>query len=62
MGYHRKREIERGREDAVFYEKGGGLLDVENVDRRKVLPSKLTNTIEMFIVYVNRNEAHFTHI
>ena len=32
--YHRKRE--RGREDAVFYEKGGKKPDyVENVDRRK---------------------------
>ena len=26
---------------------------------RKVLPSELTNTIEQFIVYVHRNEAHF---
>ena len=25
-------------------------------------PSELTNTIELFIVYVNRNEAHFTYI
>ena len=29
---------------------------------RKVLPSELTNTIEQFIVYVHRNEAHFTYI
>ena len=27
-----------------------------------MLPSELTNTIEMFIVYVHRNEAHFTYI
>ena len=25
-------------------------------------PSELTNTIEQFIVYVHRNEAHFTYI
>ena len=30
--------------------------------RRKLLPSELTNTIEHFIVYVHRNEAHFTYI
>ena len=29
---------------------------------RKVLPSELTNTIEQFMVYVHRNEAHFTYI
>ena len=63
MGYHRKRKIERGRKDAVFYEKGGYRpVRCRNVDRRKVLPSKLTNTIGMFNVYVNRNEAHFTYI
>ena len=27
-----------------------------------MLPSELTNTIEQFIVYVHRNEAHFTAI
>ena len=27
-----------------------------------MLPSELTNTIEQFIVYVHRNEAHFTYI
>ena len=27
-----------------------------------MLPSELTNTIEQFIVYVHRNEAHFTNI
>ena len=27
-----------------------------------MLPSELTNTIEQFIVYVHRNEAHFTCI
>ena len=27
-----------------------------------MLPSVLTNTIEQFIVYVHRNEAHFTYI
>ena len=26
------------------------------------MPSELTNTIEQFIVYVHRNEAHFTYI
>ena len=30
--------------------------------RRKVLPSVLMNTIEQFIVYVHRNEAHSTYI
>ena len=25
-------------------------------------PSELTNTIDKFIVYVHRNEAHFTYI
>ena len=30
--------------------------------RRNVLPSELTNTIEQFIVYVHRNETHFTYI
>ncbi len=25
-------------------------------------PSELTNTIEQFIVYIHRNEAHFTYI
>ena len=37
------------------------LIDVDNY-RRKVLPSELTNTIEQFMVYVNRIEAHFTYI
>ena len=32
------------------------------VNKRKVLPSELTNTFEQFIVYVHRNEAHFTYI
>ena len=27
-----------------------------------MLPSELTNTIEQFIVYFHRNEAHFTYI
>ena len=27
-----------------------------------MLPPELTNTIEPFIVYVHRNEAHFTYI
>ena len=27
-----------------------------------MLPSESTNTIEEFIVYVHRNEAHFTYI
>ena len=27
-----------------------------------MLPSELTNAIEQFIVYVHRNEAHFTYI
>ena len=39
------------------------LLDVENVETTgvlKVLSSELTNTIELFIVYVHRNEAQFT--
>ena len=27
-----------------------------------MLPSELTNTIELFIVYFHRNEAHFTYI
>ena len=30
--------------------------------RRKVLPPELRNTIEQIIVYVHRNEAHFTYI
>ena len=37
------------------------LIDVEHVEpsaRLKALPSELTNTIEHFIVYVHRNEAH----
>ena len=41
------------------------LMDVENLETTgelKVLPSELTNTIEHFIVYVHRNEAHFTYI
>ena len=27
-----------------------------------MLPPELTNTIEQFIVYVHRNEAHFTYM
>ena len=27
-----------------------------------MLPSELTNNIEQFIVYVHRNEAHFTYM
>ena len=27
-----------------------------------MLPSELTNTIEQFMVYVDRNEAYFTYI
>ena len=41
------------------------LIDVENVEtagETKVLPSELTNTIEQFIVYVDRNESHYTYI
>ena len=41
------------------------LIDVESAEtnyRRKVSPSELTNTIEQFIVYVHRNEPHFTYI
>ena len=42
------------------------LIDVESAEtwnyRRKVSPSELKNTIEQFIVYVHRNEAHFTYI
>ena len=42
------------------------LIDVENVEttgeRSRQSPSELTNTIEQFIVYVHRNEAHFTYI
>ena len=36
--------------------KDKSMLDVENVE------TELTNTIELFIVYVHRNEAHFTYI
>ena len=32
-----------------------------SVNRRKVLPSELTNTIEQFNACVHRNEAHFTY-
>ena len=39
------------------------LIDLEHVEiGEMVLPSKLTNTIEQFIVCVHRNEAHFTYI
>ena len=72
MGYHRKRretegqeEKGKGREDAVLYEKGGYKPDRWRICRdyrRKVLPPELTNTIEQFIVYVHRNETHFTYI
>ena len=36
--------------------KDKSLLDVANVE------TELTNTIELFIVYVHRNEAQFTYI
>ena len=40
------------------------VLEIENVETTgvKVFPSELTNTIELFIGYVHRNEAHFTCI
>ena len=41
------------------------LIDVENVEtagETNVLPPELTNSIEQFIVYVDRKEAHFTYI
>ena len=39
------------------------LIDVQNVETTgDVMPSELTNTIEQFIVYVHRNEAHFTYL
>ena len=65
MGHHRKRERDRGRDDAVFYEKEDkSLIDVDFfklcTGERCWLPSELMNTIEQFIVYVHRNNAHFT--
>ena len=33
------------------------LIDVEYVET-----TELTNTIELFVVYVRRNEAHFNYI
>ena len=68
MGYHRERreterEQEGGRMQCFMKKDEKNLIDVQNVEtRRKVLPSELTNTIEQFIVYVHRNEAHFTYI
>ena len=75
MGYHRKRrEIERqmdrkrekegGKMQCFVQKDGKSLIDMLKLEyyRRKVLPSKLTNTIEQFIVYVHRNEALFTYI
>ena len=57
--------MDRKREgDAVLYEKGGYKSQLPDRCRqcwnyrRKVLPSELTNAI----VYVQRNEAHFTYI
>ena len=38
------------------------MLHVENVETTGVRSSELTNTIELFIVYVHRNEAQFTYI
>ena len=39
------------------------LIDVENVETTGVrFPPELANTIEQFIVYIYRNEAHFTYI
>ena len=61
----RKREKEGGRMQCFMKKEDKSLIDVENVETtrmRKVLPSELTNTIEQFIVYVHRNEAHFTYI
>ena len=48
MWYHRKRERETDGQN----ERG----------RRKMLPSEQKNTIEQFILYVHRNETHFTYI
>ena len=58
--------MDRKREKmGMLYEKGGKQPDrcrkCLNY-RRKVSPSELTNTNEQFIVYVHRNEAHFTYI
>ena len=38
------------------------LLEVENVETTDERFCHLTDTIEQFIVYVHRNEAHFTYI
>ena len=49
----------------MFYEKGGykpvRCRNFETTGER-CSDSELTNTIELFIVYVHRNEAHFTYI
>ena len=58
----RKREKEGGRMQCFMKMEDKSLIDVESVYRRKVLPSELTNTIEQFIAFVHRNEAHLTYI
>ena len=61
----RKREKEGVMVQCFMKKEDKSLIDVENVETtymRKVLSSELTNTIEQFIVYVHRNEAHFTYI
>ena len=54
----RKREKEGGRRQCFMKKEDTSLIDVENVETT----GELTNTIEQFIVYVHRNEAHFTYI
>ena len=64
----REKGRERGRGMQCFMKKEDkSLLDVENIETagercRPLLLSELTNTIELFIVCVHRNEAHFTYI
>ena len=42
----------------IMKKEDNSLIYVENVETT----SELTNTVEKCIVYVNRNEAHFTYI
>ena len=53
----RNREKEGARMQCFMKNEDKSLIDVE-----KVLPSELTNTIAQFIVYIHRNEEHFTYV
>ena len=58
----RKREKEGGRMHYFMKKEDRSLLEVENVETTGERCCHLTDTIEQFIVYVHRNEAHFTYV